>query len=482
MARSPTPQVDVPTREEFDALVVRVDDLEGRVAVLEGDGSTAPQPPEPDRPPSSGTGTKAMRIADVVETFGVNTFSSMDENNRWGSWPADYRPEQVIAALQWMTNDSGHSLRLREYHYSGYESFQQPWLAQIRAALPDTRITLCVAANGNVDDVPSMLSMADFADWFEGLNEPNTDFGSGMVPVEQTMAIQHAVYKDATPTMGPSVVAGMPHPEGWITGYFGDRMAEVNEAMAIGNGHYYPPHCPDLTGDGTSLSEYVGGLWTAYGQHVIALTEFHPTLYNSDGHQPSAQAMSAQAQRVGPKRGQSAVGERKTEVPVNQAWSGDRDAYYTLLALLRAAKCGVDGLWWYALFDYGTVYICGLFPVNASNPRPAAQAIRNLCTACPDKDDERRTFEPDSLDVQVSGGSERCDWLLAESAVGRFSLFLWHSEPEAGGQAETVSVSLPYRMTVTETDLLSGAQTDHGATDALQIALPATVRVLTITP
>jgi hypothetical protein len=36
---------------------------------------------------------QAKRICELIELFGVNTFSSMDEHNVWGSWPADYRPE-----------------------------------------------------------------------------------------------------------------------------------------------------------------------------------------------------------------------------------------------------------------------------------------------------------------------------------------------------------------------------------------------------
>src|SRR5215472_9224118 len=95
---------------------------------------------------------------------------------------------------------------------------------EVTQAFPGMQTTLCVAANGTEADVPSMLALA--ADpacnvrWVEGLNEPNTDFGSGVVPVETTLAIQRAIHGSTqAAVMGPSIVAGTPHPEGWVTGY-----------------------------------------------------------------------------------------------------------------------------------------------------------------------------------------------------------------------------------------------------------------------
>jgi hypothetical protein len=459
MAQGPQPTVDVPTREEFDDLAAQVTAnsnaiaaLEVRVAALEG-GSTTPVPPDPVVPPDTAEGMQAQRIADTIGIFGVNTFSSLDQNNVWGSWPADYRPETVIAALDYMTKGTGHIFRIREYHYAGRETFQRPWLEMIQLAIPGTQAAMCVGANGTPSDVPSMLTMADLLAWTEGLNEPNTDFGSGQVPVEQTMDIQHRLWNEASDrlvVMGPSVVAGMPHPEGWISGYFGDRMAEVNTVMERGNGHYYPPHCSDLLGDGTALTDYVGGLYGVYGNHLIDLTEYHPSLYNSEGNKPD-----------------------------QPGWNGDRDAYYTLLALLRSANCGVQGLWWYALFDYGQTYICGLYPTNAANPRPAAEALRRLCHACPDLGGDARSFQAGRLDVQLSLPAN-CYAHLSQASDRRFFLFLWHSQNEPGGASAEVTVVLPVVMAVREVDLLSGAETDHGQTDAVTLGLPATVRVLVL--
>ena len=330
--------VDVPTREEFNALAARVSDLEKET-----------NPPE---------GLQAKRVCDALGLFGVNTFSSLiPDQNLWGSYPADYTPASVAAALDYLTGGTGHSFCVREYHYQDRAEMQKEWIERLQFTQPiPLKITMCVGANGSPVDADSMIGMS--AVWFEGLNEPNTDFGSGQVPFNTTVAIQQTVWQDGTSgvVMGPSIVAGMPHPEGWIEQYCGtpENLTFLNSLMSIGNGHLYPPDHPDAVG--VSVSEYIGGLWSVYANHPIALTEYHPTLFNSYGFAP----------------GQS-------------GWSGDRDAYYLLCGLFRAIKCTVEGLWWYALFDYGSTYLCGLFPQgHADSPRPAATALRNLCRICAD--------------------------------------------------------------------------------------------------
>jgi hypothetical protein len=113
----------------------------------------------------------------------VNTFSSLDSGNVWGSWPANYSPESTIAALRYIVGDSGFAFRIREYHYAARYDLQRQWLPQIVAAFPGTQVALCPGANASANDVPTIMQLAnDPANgvaWIEGLNEPNTDFGSG---------------------------------------------------------------------------------------------------------------------------------------------------------------------------------------------------------------------------------------------------------------------------------------------------------------
>lgn len=436
--------VDVPTMVEFQALAARVTALEGAPPVI---------PPEPSE------GVQAKRIADVVELFGVNTFSSLDEHNQWGSWPADYRPASVIAALKYMTEGTGFAFRLREYHYAGREAMQRPWLQQIVAAIPGTRVAICPGANANTDAVPTMLALADDPacgiQWIEGLNEPNTDFGSGEVPVAQTKAIQDAVWQGraAHRVLGPSIVAGIPHPEGWITGYCGEELPAINAAMHDGNGHYYPPGCPDLPRTGFSTAEYIEGLRKAY-EHPIDLTEFHPTLYNGENNRPGA-----------------------------PGWDAGRDAFYTLLALLRCGKIGGVGLWWYALFDYGTTYVCGLFPKSGSDaPRAAATALRNLCSIVADPGPNARSFTPGRLGVTVEGLTDACAWDLYQTSAGRFFVALWHAAKEPGQVSVPVAVTFDRTVDVIEYNPLDG-ETPLGlptTTTRYDIDLAAGVCILSV--
>lgn len=437
---------EVPTKAEFDALAARVAALE--------QGQSPPEPP-------SGSGEPARRVADLIETFGVNTFSSMDENNVWGSWPADYRPASVLAALRYMTEGTGFAFRLREYHYAGRVDMQRAWLREIVAAIPATQVTLCVGANGSPDDVPTMCSLADDPGcgvvWIEGLNEPNTDFGSGQVPVASTKAIQDAVWSERTgdvTILGPSIVAGTPHPEGWITGYCGDDLDAICAAMTYGNGHYYPPANPGIYGTGYSVDEYVIGLATAYG-HSIQLTEFHPTLYSSEGNNPG-----------------------------QPGWSGERDAYFTLLTLLRCAGNPSVGLWWYALFDYGSTYTCGLFPKSGQDePRPAATALRNLCQICADPSPLNRTFSPGALDLSVAGLPEEDAWDLYQASDGRFLLALWRAaDPDA--EAVRVEIALDKSRQFLVFDPLASADpiTGPGHAAVISLELSAGVRIVEIAP
>src|SRR6185503_14182052 len=139
--------------------------LTARVTALEG----APPPT---------TGVQAARIADLVQILGFNTFSSMSSTaNVWGSYPADYSPASVNAALDWMLNGSTYRLQGREYHYAGRESIQLPWLTALNRRL---KFSMAIGANGDVSAVSSMLTLANNPalgiSWVEGINEPNNDF------------------------------------------------------------------------------------------------------------------------------------------------------------------------------------------------------------------------------------------------------------------------------------------------------------------
>lgn len=450
--------VDVPTMDDYRA-------LETRVAALESGSGNGPTPPQP------GQDTQSKRIASLIERMGVNTFSSLDQSNVWGSWPADYSPASVIDALRWIVQDSGFALGVREYHYANRAEMQKQWFPQITAAFPEMRNIICIGANGGVGDVASMIDLVtdpvNNIMWCEGLNEPNTDFGSGTIPFDRTLDIQRECYKSTYgTTLGPSIVAGTPHPEGWITSYCQTEadLAELNNQMDIGNGHYYPPGSPDVPGTGYSVNDYVGGLWGVYANKQIALTEFNSTLYNNEGNGPS-----------------------------QPGWSGARSAYYTLTTLFRCAQNGTHSLWWYALFDYGSTYRCGLFPTNPSDPREDAFALRALCSICADRGDNRRTFQPQPFTYSVTGGDETCSHDLYQGSDGVYYIALWRSLPQMGGTPMAITMSLPskpqrveeFNISKIASDKVTNnypmVQSDTSRSGKLSVSLDGSARIIRIT-
>jgi hypothetical protein len=151
---------------------------------------------------------------------------------------------------------------------------------------------------------------------------------------------------------------------------------------------------------------------------------------------------------------------------------------------LRCAQCGTYGLWWYALYDYGTSYICGLFPKSGADaPRPAATALRNFCRIVADPSPEARTFTPGRLDVAIEGLTNACDWDLFQASDGRFLIALWNAEQELGGGAVPLSLVFNGNMTnVDEYDPLSSDQPLQGAgvVGQYDVLLPPGVRIVAV--
>ena len=167
------------------------------------------------------------------------------------------------------------------------------------------------------------------------------------------MGIQRACWAGKTGNlviMGPSIVAGMPHPEGWITDDSANIWMSATPRCMRATDIITRLRIPTFPAPAGSVNDYVGGLAMAYAGHAIHLTEYHPTLFNNEGHKPD-----------------------------QPGWDGERDACYTLTTLLRCGKEAI-GLWWYALFDYGDAYRCGLFPISGGNdPRPAKRTRSRRC-------------------------------------------------------------------------------------------------------
>lgn len=439
---------------------------------------------------------KAGRIADLL-TLGGNTFSSTSADaNLWGSWPADYTAASVIAAIKYLVGTSGLPFRLREYHYAAFRVWQEPWCELVHAAT-GARFTICIGAGGGVADAQSIVAMAarsvagtGWLEFVEGVNEPNTNFGSGTVPADLVVAAQAVlgpVGAIAGPhpirVLGPSIVFGLPHPGGWITpGYFNAaQMASIKANSSLANAHVYPPDQVDVddgSGNG-ALGDVVADLTKVYGQPIVD-TEVHPSLYN----------MFSRVNDQG-----------KTEYP--RRLDPVLDAYYAACLLLSSYRRGIVASYWYALMDYGwddgnprftgdpprpagPVFASGLFPKTGGvSPRPAAATLRAMFALTGDPGATRLTFETGSLEYSIDNPLVEHD--LFQNSIGVFFLFL---RPKAQSLVDgpttpfTVSFAKPrsrvraYKVTAPVTPTL--VQQDRSNTTSMAMFLSGSVQLLVI--
>jgi hypothetical protein len=454
-----------------------------RIAVSANGGVTVPPqpvvppetitPPDPGPGPSPGTGVQAGRIADFLCNYsGCDMFPSMDEGNVWGSWPADYRPDTVIAAYDWLMNGSTNYPINRVYTASYRMEILRPWLPLLAAK--GHRFTAGVAANGNVDDAKATLELArDPANgivMIEGVNESNTNFGSGEVSPQITRDVQKTLWDgrvDGIPVAGPSIVFGLPYPEGYITpGYCSaEDIADLNAHMDIINGHFYPPNVCDLdpgSNRGGAFDDVVIGLRKAYGSDKpISMTEWQTTLYGQNGTDDYL------------------------------------DGYYTPWMMLSAWRLKIHSMMWYPLFDYGEHHPCGFFPKDANNPRPSAYAMRAMHTLAGDHGANARTFQPGKLDYTVEGGHDPINAASPNSGTqhqlfqrsnGDFLLFVYNEQIEPEGTSRDVTVTFgtaPKR--IAEFEIRPDASFDQPvqttSSQAVHLtSMHATTRLLVIEP
>ena len=265
----------------------------------------------------------------------------------------------------------------------------------------------------------------------EGINEPNTDFGSGHVPPQVTMDVQDYLWKNripGIPVLGPSIVYGLPVPEGYISpGYCSaDELAYLNERMDIANPHFYPPNVCDLdpgANRGGCFDDVVTGMRNTYGDKPISVTEWQPTLY----------------------------GVNSTDDYL--------DGYYTPWMMLSAWRLKIHSMMWYPLFDYGTHHPCGFFPKDANNPRPSAYAMRAMHTLAGDKGPTHARSNPASSTTSVEGGhgpineaspNSGTQHQLFQRSNGDFLLFVYNEQIEPEGDEREVTVTFgtaPKRVT-----------------------------------
>lgn len=397
----------------------------------------------PIDPTPSPTLVKAGRIADVIEPLGWNSYSSDSATaNLWGAWPGDNSVASIIKGKKYLSDDFTFSDR--EYTYAGREAMQEVWGKALFAAT-GTRVSVSMGANAGVADATALAAMlirsAGSDGWIEqveGSNEPNNkQFGGPGVDPDVVVAIQKILWAAGQQSKsmrwpvrvaGPSIIAGMPRPEGWIIptgtppvgGFFNaTQIAAIRANMEAINGHFYPPGHPDMPSGmrGSWMKDYVAGLKVAFGDMPVLLSEGHPTLFGANKLDPAY------------------------------------DAYYGLCTLTSVYKAGVKSYYWYPMIDWGwkeikntqgvvighePVYMSGFFPQTGGvAPRPVAASIQALCKIAADPSPMRRTFTPGSLDIRIDGmvpdGDAGDQSLLTQNAAGTFYLKMWRAQADIDG-------------------------------------------------
>ncbi len=454
---------------------------------LSGTGTTTAAPPVgdsdppsasvPSRPTSDAQGMQAYRIADFMERFGINTFSTIAASgdtpayNPWGS-QGDYSAQGVIDCINYLEAGSGLTMLVREYHYGDASNArttnQVTWCSQIYQAT-GSQFTVCPGSGGGgASDIAGLQALAQSSHdthvpwlrWLEGDNEPN---GNGVTPssaIADQSSINGIAHGLGLQTLQMAPIGGLPYAEGYFDTY-------GNDAADTNNVHIYPGIPPDRD-DGSSRGGMIGdmikGASIVFGDKKTLISEWHPTLY-AKTHNLDA----------------------------------SYDAYLTPIFMLSAfVNFDAQGYIWFALHDYGADMQSGLFQQDVNTPKLAAQTIRAMYALTGDHGDTKRVFTPGMLDVSVSGLPAPIDAkspftgghaALFQNSAGTFFLYVWNEQAAPGGAAQDV--------TVTFNGLPPGTVADYditvspGSTTALQtlddlsvitVSLSAAVHILVISP
>jgi hypothetical protein len=443
--------------------------------------------------PSSGSGVQAARIADLLERFGVNCFSQHDTSwNPWGAWPIEYTAATTIKGIQEIIGSSGYTINVRAYYFAGRETAAGggdliDWCPAVNTAT-GAKISLAIGAGGTDSDAKAMATwlgttITPWLGWIEGVNEPN---GQSPVALPVTEAAQADLPTATGATiMGPSIVIGLPHPEGWITNYLGaGGAANLAPHMAAINVHYYQSTLPSLD-DGSLRSGEIGDVFvgeqTGWASHIPQIiTEWHPTYYNAAGQFAGGDALAA---------------------------------YYAPIFMVEAYRQGFAGYFWFSLFDYSTTP-CGLIAQSQSGgatvltPKAPAQTLGNLFAICGPAGAAKHSFIPGKLDFTATGlpppvnsdsphtGGQT---MLFQRDDGTFLLMLWNAQvppftsDAAGnitgvtlpGASASVSVNLPSKPSKVEhfnPAIGAAALNTWTGQSAVTVPLASEFHVLRITP
>jgi len=409
------------------------------------------------------TGTTAYRIADMLERFGVQTYSQSNISaNPWlGNTSSDYTTTSVATAINWLTANSGMHMNVREYHVAGADTGgganQLSWCPTV-ANLTGAKFSVSLKNGGGTADAATLVNMAALSadgsgwlSWAEGLNTPN----DGSVTAANCVATQQAIYTGCATTrtkahpvaaVGPSYTYNTLPPETStaIANYLtAQQKSDLLAASSLASVRFFPtlnPNANDSAGRGGNADDVALGHQIYFGKPAI-IGEWHPTSANADS--PS------------------------------HATDDSMAAYYTAVAMLTFHRLGFEAWFWKSLFDIGqsgdSPWVrVGLFPNSGSGtPRLQARTIRAFYSLTGDTGASRRTFRPGKLDYTITalaappaaatpwmGGHHR----LFQNSGGTFFLFVSNEQLAPGTGSTNITVTFARAMArITVYDLTTNA-------------------------
>lgn len=448
--------------------------------------------------PSSGGGggglgnTGVMRIADMLERIGFNTFSAYNEQNpalignTWGS-AGNYNPSSIIATHAWLVGSSGIVLRFREYYYDGFprDPFQGQWMQLVNTAT-HARFKICTGSGAPT--IGALMTLVDslkaaaigggpIIDQVESLNEPNLNG----ITIAQTLTAQQAVAAGVATMPGvtaiqSSIVVGLPQPDGYITSFTDPSTAALNAAASENNLHFYPFTMPDLD-DGVPRNGEIGDFVQAAlnvfpTNKPLHLSEIHPTLYNNVGNNLGS----------------------------GLNLTGQLDAYYWICIILSGfTNYNIAGFDWFSLFDYGGGMLSGMFVADVTGPRPVAYATRALIQLTGDTGATKHTFTPAAFAYTVSPGIAPISSFSPftglqtrafRNSTGKVFIFVGNVQVAPAGSPSNQTVTftggavasvVEYDLTTNPINALTPIQA-HTSVSSVVVALTASWRLLVITP
>jgi hypothetical protein len=459
------------------------ENVSGDITTRSADTPSQPASPDtapttsPPRPTSDAQGVQAYRIADFMERFGINTFSTIAASantpayNPWGS-KGDYSADGVIACINYLEADSGLTMLVREYHYGDAKNArtlnQMSWCPQIYEATGSQFMVCPGSGGGGASDIAGMQALAQssvstnvpWLRWLEGDNEAN---GNGVTPssaIADQASINDIAHGLGLQTLQMAPIGGLPYAEGYFDTY-------ANNAADTNNVHIYPGIPPDLD-DGSNRGGMIGdmiiGDSKVFGDKKTLISEWHPTLY------------------------------AKTH-KLDAAY----DAYLAPIFMLSAfVNFDAEGYIWFALHDYSDTMRSGLFAHDVSTAKPAAEVIRTMYALTGDSGDSKRSFAPGMLDVRVSGLPAPINakspgtgghFALFQNSTGTFFLYLWNEQATPGGALSSVTVTfaglLPTSVADYDITSIPGDMTpEQSLTDVstMTVGLSAAVHIVVINP